>query len=72
MKIFRIDEEDNLIQYREQDFKQENLEEKLEAWLENNPHCILKDEKVLIIGRQVVTNLDSKIDLLAVDKIGRL
>lgn len=72
MKIFKINEEDKLIQYREQDFKQENLEEKLELWLENNPHCLLEEEKVLIIGRQVITNLDSIVDLLAVDKRGDL
>ena len=72
MKIYRVDEEDNLVQYSEQDFKLDNLEERLELWLENNPHCILENEKVLIIGRQVVTNLGSVIDLLAVDKSGDL
>jgi hypothetical protein len=72
VKIFRVDKENNLMQFKEQDFKQENLEEKLESWLENNPHCILENEKILIIGRQVVTNLNSIMDLLAIDKSGDL
>src|SRR5690554_6022849 len=71
MKIFRVNNKDKLIQYKEQDFKQENIEEQLETWIENNPYCLL-DEKVLIIGRQVTTNLGSIVDLLALDKSGDL
>lgn len=72
MKIYMINEDDKLVQYNERDFKQENMEEKLEVWLENNPHCLLEGKKVLIIGRQVVTNLGSVVDLLAIDRSGDL
>ncbi len=70
MRIFKISDEDRLVEYAEQDFKSENLEERLESWLENNPHCLSEDGNVLIIGRQVMTNLNSKLDLLAVDRKG--
>jgi len=72
MKIFKVDDQEKLIQYSEQDFKKDNFEELLESWLENNPHILLEDEKILVIGRQVVTNLGSVIDLLAVGKNGDL
>ncbi|WP_346865937.1 hypothetical protein [Methanocalculus sp. MSAO_Arc2] len=72
MKIYKIEEDDRLVPYNERDFKQENMERNLEIWLENNPHCLLEDEMVLVIGRQVFTNLNSVIDLLAVDKNGDL
>ncbi len=70
MKIYKIDSNNTLIQYAEQDFKLKNFEAKLEDWLANNPHCILEEETILIIGRQVSTNLGSVIDLLAVDRSG--
>ena len=37
----------------------EHREKTIESWLESNPDCILEDGKVLIIGRQVPTNLSS-------------
>ncbi len=67
MRIFKISDDDRLVEYAEQDFKSENLEEGLESWLENNPHCLLEDGKVLIIGRQVTTNLGSELDLLVIE-----
>lgn len=70
MRLFSISDDAKLVQYAEHDFKEENREELLETWLENNPSCILEDEEVLILGRQVSTNLKSVIDLLGVDKEG--
>ena len=48
MKLFRVDTDGKFIRYAERDFKEENLEEVLEFWLENNPAYILEDENVLI------------------------
>jgi len=42
----------------------------LEVLLENNPEYFFEESKVLIIGRQVTTNLNSFIDLLGIDKTG--
>jgi len=72
MKLFSIDEKGKFIQYAERDFKWENREDRLESWLENNPAYILEDENVLIIGRQVTTNLGSVIDLLGLDREGNV
>ncbi len=44
----------------------------MENWLEANPEGIIEDGKILIIGRQVTTNLGGYIDLLGVDKDGDL
>ena len=72
MKLFRLDKEGQFIRYAERDFKKENQEEVLEFWLEHNPAHILEDENVLIIGRQVPTNLGSIIDLLGTDREGNV
>lgn len=42
----------------------------LESWLEGNPNDILEDSKLLLVGRQVTTNLGSIIDLLGIDREG--
>ena len=44
----------------------------LENWLEANPNSILEDGALLIIGRQVTTNLGSIVDLLGIDRQGNL
>jgi len=72
MKIFNINDEDDLIEYNEEDFSADNLEQWLEEIIEKNPKGILEDENVFIIGRQVRTNLGSVIDLLGIDKNGSL
>jgi len=38
--------------------------------LENNPEYFFEGSKVLIIGRQVTTNLNTFVDLLGIDKAG--
>lgn len=73
MRIFRLTaEEGRLTQYKGYDFKVDGFESQLEALIEKNPHCLLQDEAIMMIGRQVVTNLGSVIDLVAVDKSGTL
>ena len=71
MRVFKI-EKNNLISFREVDFKMDNVEKILEDWIENNPSSIFEDEEVYIIGRQVTTNLNKSIDLLGLDKTGNI
>lgn len=70
MKMFTIDKNGNLILYKEQLYKDSNLEKDLEVLLENSPEYFFEESNVLIIGRQVITNLNSIIDLLGIDKNG--
>lgn len=70
MKLFTIDKNGKLIPYKEHDFKDSKREEDLEVLLENNPEYFFEGSKVLIIGRQVTTNLNTFIDLLGIDKSG--
>lgn len=51
-------------------FQADYEESMLENWLEQNPDSILEDSNLLIIGRQVLTNLNTFIDLLGVDRQG--
>lgn len=70
MRLFTINKEGKLIPYREHVFKEENKESDLENLLEINPEYFFEDSKIMIIGRQVPTNLGSWIDLLGLDKNG--
>ncbi len=70
MKLFGITSEEIFKEYIETEFQSEYQESILEDWLENNPHGIVKDGNLLIIGRQVTTNVGSFVDLLAIDKPG--
>ncbi len=70
MKLFTIDSEGKFIQFKEQNFKNENKEVDLEILLENNPEYFFDNSKILIIGRQVTTNLNTFIDLLGIDQFG--
>lgn len=70
MKLFTIDKNGKLIPYKEHNFKDTKREEDLEVLLENNPEYFFEGSKVLIIGRQVTTNLNTSIDLLGIDKSG--
>ena len=70
MKLFTIDNNGKFVQFREQDFKEQNKEIDLEVLLENNPEYFFDNSKILIIGRQVTTNLNTFIDLLGIDQFG--
>ena len=48
------------------------MESELEGWLEANPDGILEDGPLLIVGRQVPTDLGKSIDLLGVDREGNV
>jgi RecB family endonuclease NucS len=70
MKLFTIDNEGKFVQFKEQEFKEENKEIDLEILLENNPEYFFENSKILIIGRQVTTNLNTFIDLIGIDEFG--
>ncbi len=70
MKLFTIDKSGKFVQFKEESFKSANKEIDLEDLLENNPEYFFDNAKILIIGRQVGTNLNTFIDLLGVDKFG--
>ena len=70
MKLFAITPEATFREYVETGFQTQYQESILEDWLENNPQSIIEDGNLLIIGRQVTTNLDSFLDLLAIDRQG--
>jgi len=70
MKVFTINRDGKLIEYKEREFCEIKGEEDLEELLEYNPEYFFKGSKVMIIGRQVRTNLNSFIDLLGIDISG--
>jgi hypothetical protein len=70
VRLFRIDGDGRFTEYGERDSRLEFQEKDLESWLEQNQGAIIEDGKLLIIGKQIQTNLNAYIDLLAVDKEG--
>lgn len=70
MRLFTLDEKGKMVPYKEIRFKDENRESDLESLLEKNPEYFFENSKILVIGRQITTNLNSYIDLLGIDKFG--
>ena len=70
MRIFSIKEDRKFGEFSQAHFHVDREESVLENWLENNSDDILEDGKLLIISRQVTTNLGSIIDLLGIDREG--
>ncbi|RLA06096.1 MAG: hypothetical protein DRQ51_10380 [Gammaproteobacteria bacterium] len=70
MKLFTINKEGKFVKFKEREFKKENKEIDLEVLLENNPEYFFENNKILIIGRQVTTNLNTFIDLIGIDELG--
>jgi len=70
MRVFGIEPDGKFKEYVQTPFQVQHEEAILENWLETNPDGIVEDGKLLIIGRQVSTNLGSVIDLLALDRRG--
>jgi len=69
MNLFKIDEknESRLIKQSDKEYSEQEIED----LLENNSELIT-GEKILFIGRQVITATGKRLDLLAVDKYGKL
>lgn len=70
MKVYGVEPNGKFREYVSTPFQVEHEEAILEDWLEQNPDGILEDGKLLVIGRQINTNLGSTIDLLAIDRVG--
>ena len=70
MRVFSIGSDGEFTEYDQLPFEVDHEESVLEEWLESNPDGILEDGQVLIIGRQVRTDLGAYIDLLGVDREG--
>ena len=72
MRVFSVESDGGFTEYERLPFKMEHEESVLEKWLESNPDGILEDGRVLIIGRQVGTDLGGFIDLLGIDRGGNV
>ncbi|MBN2091089.1 DUF91 domain-containing protein [candidate division KSB1 bacterium] len=70
MRLFTLDENGKMLPYKEIRFRDERRESDLESLLENNPEYFFENSNILVIGRQITTNLNSFIDLLGIDKSG--
>lgn len=68
MRLFGIESDGGLTPYPRSAF--DEGEAIIEDWLESNPRAILEDDPLLLIGRQVRTDLGKRIDLLGVDRAG--
>ena len=72
MRIFSIQNDGEFSEYVQTPFQVAHEEAVLEDWLESNPDGILEDGRLLIIGRQIVTDLSGFIDLLGIDREGQV
>ena len=70
MRIFSVESDRGFTEYERLPFEVEHQESVLEGWLESNPDGILEDGRLLIIGRQIRTDLGGFVDLLGVDREG--
>lgn len=70
MRIFGIQSDGKFVEYGQEPFQADHTEEALHDWLESNPEGIVEDKELLIIGREVYTDLGGYIDLLGVDSAG--
>lgn len=70
MRVFGVQTDGQFSEYVQTPFQVEHEEAILEDWLESNPDGIVEDGRILIIGRQVVTNFGGFIDLLGLDREG--
>lgn len=70
MRLFGIHSDGKFSEYVQTPFQLDHEEAVLEDWLESNPDGIIEEGKLLIAGRQVVTNFGGFIDLLGIDRHG--
>ncbi len=71
MPLYRLlPEEDDLVEYDSQAFKDYYMEEDLQSWVEKNPGVIFEGEPLLIIGREVASDTGHPMDLLGIDRNG--
>lgn len=71
MRLFGV-RADGFHEYGEHVFSEEHQEAAIQSWMEHNPQAITDDGGLLIIGREVTTDLGASIDLLGVDRVGNV
>jgi hypothetical protein len=70
MRVFGVQPDGQFSEYLQTPFQVDHEEAILEDWLESNPDGIVEDGRILIIGRQVATNLGGFIDFVGLDREG--
>jgi len=70
MRLFNISNNGKFEEFSQIPFHADHEERILEDWMESNPNGVLEDGNLLIIGRQISTNLGGFIDLLGIDRDG--
>ena len=68
MRLFGVNDDGTFTEYGEQSFQDEHREKVLEDWLAANPDALVEGRGLMVVGRQVTTNLGTFIDLLALDR----
>ena len=72
MRIYGVADSGEFTQFEQRTFGSEHPEKMMEEWLEANPDAIVEEGSLLLIGRQVTTDLGGYIDLLALDREGNV
>lgn len=72
MRVFGIDAAGAFDEYARLPFEAKHTEAMLEDWLESNPDGFGEKGSVLIMGRQLATDLGGSIDLLGLDRNGNV
>ncbi len=72
LRVFGIDPNGTFGEYTRLPFEANHTEAALEQWLESNPDGIAEEGRVMIVGRQVETDLGGYIDLLGLDRDGNV
>ncbi len=72
MKVYGVESKGTFTEYERLQFQADHDESDLEDWLEANPDSILEAEPLMIVGRQVRTDLGGFIDLLGLDRAGNV
>lgn len=70
MRVFGVQSDGQFREYVQTPFQVEHEEAVLEDWLESNPDGIVEDGRILIIGRQALTNFGGFIDLIGLTREG--
>ncbi len=70
LRIFGIGDGESFTVYEPRQFEVEHEEAELQNWLGANPDGILDDAKMLVLGREIRTDLGGRIDLLGLDRQG--
>ena len=72
VRIFGIGRGANLPVYEPKQFDAESGKAALREWLVTNPDGIFEDEKFLVVGRELRTDLGGIVDILGLDREGNV